>query len=227
MLSTAAHSSQPQDDAEALLQFSVVLQKYPAWAAEQRPASARQQLNIEWRLPLQQLKEEGTAYLAKVATAETSQTTGSESLQSPTHNWTGDQFGLLLRIVSVCGAKVPNANGDYLGLWVIMKDLPPGAVRRVQCKLGFVTASASNQQQAEGAAHPSLNSRRLVSLIFDNDGRRSQDHRPAGIVSYPTRVALNLGAARTWAAAEAKLRELGLVHSDGCLHLAACVTSVV
>jgi hypothetical protein len=63
-----------------------------------------------------------------------------------------------------------------------MKDLPPGAVRRVQCKLGFVTASASNQQQAEGAAHSSLNSRRLVSLIFEMMAEEARTTGPLALL---------------------------------------------
>ena len=38
---------------------------------------------------------------------------------------------------------------------------------------------------------------------------------------------LKLGQVSSWSAAEAKLRQLDLVHSDGCLHLQALVTNIV
>jgi hypothetical protein len=38
---------------------------------------------------------------------------------------------------------------------------------------------------------------------------------------------VQLGEVRTWSDAEAKLHALGLVHSDGCLHLQGLVISIV
>lgn len=55
-LATAAHSNQTQL-VQALADKSPVLAKYPAWSAEQRPASAMRQLQLQLRLPLQPLKE--------------------------------------------------------------------------------------------------------------------------------------------------------------------------
>jgi hypothetical protein len=45
--------------------------------------------------------------------------------------------------------------------------------------------------------------------------------------AYGNHKLVDLGFISSWAAAEAKLRELGLVHSDGCLHMTITITDVM
>jgi hypothetical protein len=91
-----------------------------------------------------------------------------------------------------------------------MTGLPGGAVRRVTFQLSFVAAAASNQQPD-------------ASLVYGPVTKTFTGKRACWGMS----PMVELGEVRSWSAAEAKLRGLGLVHSDGCLHICGLVTDIV
>lgn len=93
-LVTAAHSGQTEL-VQTLVEKSTVLAKYPAWRAEQRPASAMCQLELQWELPLKKLQEAVEELLAGNSTYVA--LIGSERI------WQGDPF--LLQTRSCCSSQ--------------------------------------------------------------------------------------------------------------------------
>ncbi|WIA23713.1 hypothetical protein OEZ85_000400 [Tetradesmus obliquus] len=201
-----ANSDMSQQALAPLREGSPAVEKYPAWTAAKRSASAMQQLEMLWCLPLQQLKEQGTAHLSRAA--ETPGEACASSRSSGKQTWQGQSFVLELHITSDAAAPCKTS----IGLFLSMPRLPLGVVRSVEFKLCMVAAPVSNPQP--GAAG-SLKLGPGTSTLTGGAGC---------ILGWPE--VIQLGEIRAWATAETKLRELGLVHSDGCLHLAARVTRI-
>jgi hypothetical protein len=106
-----------------------------------------QQLELQWCLPLQQLREEGTAHLSEAAEQPGEACRSSGSLSSNgKHTWQGERFVLELEF------DTDAAQITSLGLYLKMLGLFRGAVREVTFQLSFVAAPASNQQPGAAAS---------------------------------------------------------------------------
>lgn len=122
----AANSNMPQQALAPLREGSAAINKYPAWTAAKRPASAMQQLEMQWCLPLQQLKELGTTHLSRAAEQPGEAFTSSTG--SGKQTWQGQSFVLALQITS--DAAAPRKTS--IGLYLCMPRLQPGVVRSVE-----------------------------------------------------------------------------------------------
>jgi hypothetical protein len=191
-LTTAAHSSQ-SDLVQALADRSSVLAKYPAWSAKQRPASAMQQLELQWELPLQTLQTVVEHHFTENSRFEIA--TGTKG------TWQGDQFQLRLLI------RKGSTDGQmcvHLGCFLISENAS-AAVRHVTYFLKTLQTSSRH---------------------FDTVGPCT-DTFYVGNLPGRDQCTVRLGQVSSWAAVEARLRDLGLVHSDGCLHLQGLVTNII
>ncbi|WIA20604.1 hypothetical protein OEZ85_004988 [Tetradesmus obliquus] len=186
--------------ARRLLQHSSAVARFPAWKDAKRPASALQpaeQLDIQWQLPLQQLQAAVQQHLQD--------TPAVPPLLSSQHTWQGSCFKLSIVLVT----DVDAARSRYLGLYIRMLDVEPGTVRTATFKLSF-TAAPGNPVEAGLDDVVVGTTRRSWTCVCDVGDDR----------------ALSFGALSSWQQAEAKLRQLGLVHSDGCLHVTGLVTNI-
>jgi hypothetical protein len=198
VLACAQHSNNPQL-AAPLVDGSRTVTEHPAWTAKKRPASAVQQLEMQWQLPLQQLK---TIIVGQ------HMDTDYDVVRSSKHLWQGQCFEMT---AFLC---MPGYNDDpctYLALCLMMLG-SDACVHNVTFELSILSASGSNQQQ-QAASQAAVRRRAYGTRTGDSD--------------QVNLYAVNLGQISSRAAVEVKLRELGLVHSDGCLHIKGLVTSIV
>uniref|UniRef100_A0A383VAU3 BTB domain-containing protein n=1 Tax=Tetradesmus obliquus TaxID=3088 RepID=A0A383VAU3_TETOB len=142
----AANSNMPQQALAPLREGSAAINKYPAWTAAKRPASAMQQLEMQWCLPLQQLKELGTTHLSRAAEQPGEAFTSSTG--SGKQTWQGQSFVLALQMTSYAAAPRKTS----IGLYLCMPRLQPCVVRSVEYQLCVVAAPVSNPQPALRAA---------------------------------------------------------------------------
>lgn len=202
-MASAVHSKVPQL-AQPLLENISMQFKYPAWSAQQRPTSAKQQLVMQWRLPLQQVQQlfagckEPLPPLPDLC----------QLCYGDVHTWQGQDFKLRLGIYRSSQTE-PGIN---LKASLFLAGVPDSCVRTVSFSLAVQTAAASstpnNRKQQPAVAS--------VSCTLNAKGRNS-----FGWVDVVTGV-----QPITWAAAAAKLRKEGLVHSDGCLYIKGVVTRI-
>jgi hypothetical protein len=191
-------------DYAALVTCSSVFAALPAWIAAKRPASAVQRLEVQWTLPLRQLQQAMQQHWQDTSESAHIYCEGE-------YAWQGRVFQLLLQL------KNAGRKSTDLGLFMRLPDLVDGNISSVSYSLTIKAASLAtprnNQQQHSAAKSVGIGP---VEAAFEsnNPGKGSSDLVCFREIS-------------TWAAAEAKLRELGLVHSDGCLHIEGLVTKVV
>jgi hypothetical protein len=200
----AVAGSLPEDQRQTvsapLLKKSNAVLKFPTWTAQQRPASAMQQLEFQWLLPLQELQAAIETHL------DTSKTRG---VYGSSHKWQGRDFSPMLEVWPTASAGEPAID---LGAFVWVSDLAEGSMCRVRHKLEIAACDSTPAGRQQGARqHTGVG----PSWFCYKSGQG---------IGYPKLV--KLGNIGTWAAAEAKLRELGLVHSDGCVHMTITVTHV-
>jgi hypothetical protein len=216
LLACAAQSEQPQEALDALLQKSSVLAKYPAWKAQKRPASAMQQLDMRWRLPLQQLQAT-VVHALSTAAEGVPLASCSHDMYSRSYCWQGQVFKLRLSLT-------PRSTADQQGtslkieLHLSLRDLPVGAVRSVTFQLSMTAPRLDGGQQQLAAEFNARGVGPVLTKTFAG-GRQGQ----------PNGASLGLfeGGAAAWSSVEATLRESGWVQADGCLHLCGCVTRLV
>ncbi|WIA44209.1 hypothetical protein OEZ86_010525 [Tetradesmus obliquus] len=202
-LAFAAHSGSTEL-VQALVEKSTVLAKYPAWRAEQRPASAMRQLELQWELPKQKLQEAFEQLLA--GNSSYVALFGSERI------WQGDPFLLQLSVDKGGTVYFPNDGqpGIAVAGYVATTGTAAG-IRRVAISVGFKTANVSSISSSDPCD------------AFKSEGMFTSS---VGCWSGMGYNLVQLGQVSSWAAAEAKLRGWNLVHSDGCIHLQGQVKSI-
>jgi hypothetical protein len=191
------------DDAlsEPLLKRSNVVSKFPAWTAKQRPASAMNELTWQWLLPLQDLQAEFNRHLRETSKRRT--VWGSSRI------WQGRRFSVTLEVKTTSDAEATVA----LGAFMRVSDLAERSVCRTRVELQIAACGSSQDAQQQGVRKDVMLGPRVWCFTSN------QGHGRSNLVE--------LGSVSSWAAAEAKLHELGLVHSDGCLHVTVGVKDVV
>uniref|UniRef100_A0A383W8I4 BACK domain-containing protein n=1 Tax=Tetradesmus obliquus TaxID=3088 RepID=A0A383W8I4_TETOB len=182
--------------AQTLLEHSPAVARFPAWKAAKRPASAMRQLDMQWQLPLQQLQEAVQQHLQHKLKMH--------YLLSTRHTWQGTCFMLKVEVTTDTAAP-----RTQLGLYIRMLDVPSGGVRSATYKLSIAAAPGSQA----GNTKPDIELGPLTYTWTNEKGRGNNK-----LVTFD--------ALSNWQQAEAKLRQLGLVHSDGCLHLRGLVTNI-
>jgi hypothetical protein len=200
MLAAARSYDEPKLSAP-LLKRSNAVSKFPAWTAKQRPASAMQKLEWQWLLPLQELQAAFASYL---------HTSRSQIVWcSSRRTWQGLCFQQNVEVTTASGA----APSTQLGAFLHIIGLTDGSVCSVKHKLRIAACGSSPDGQQQGAHD---------DIVL---GPRVRCHKSSE--AYGNHKLVDLGFISSWAAAEAKLRELGLVHSDGCLHMTITITDVM
>jgi hypothetical protein len=126
---------------------SSVLETYPAWGANKRPASSMQQ-RLEWRLPLDDLQAQVQQFLSDSNEAVWLKSDKTLLLQ-------GQPCKLVVKLCSNgssnAGSTAGSSEGQplFIGLYLQLKDLPLGVVRQVKVSL---TAVAGPQTVTAAAA---------------------------------------------------------------------------
>jgi hypothetical protein len=160
-----------------------------------------QQLEFQWLLPLQELQ---AAIETHLDTSKTRRVYGSS------HRWQGRDFWLTLEVGTTASAGQEPAID--LGAFVCVSDLAEASVCRVRHKLEIAACGSTPAGRQRGARqHIGVG---LSWFCYKSNQRMGN----ANLVK--------LGNIGTWAAAEVKLRELGLVHGDCCVHMTFTVTHV-
>jgi hypothetical protein len=198
-----ARSYLDTDVSQPLLKRSNAVSKFPAWTSKHRPASDMQQLQWQWLLPLQQLQAAFEDHLQDTSTPQ--------GVWCSSHTWQGWEFQQKLDFRTIAGDE-PIL---YIGAFVRVSDLPVagGSVCSARHKLVVAACGSSPAGQQQGAH----NDRVIGPKVWSYTNGKG----------YGERKLVKLGNIGSWVAAEAKLRELGLVHSDGCLHMTITFTDVV
>lgn len=137
----------------------------------------------------------------KTAVARLLEHSTVESLSGPEKTWKGDQFQLMLQLT--CDERPCLELSCFISLEGTID-----AVRHVTWSSDFFTTSGGVSAGSGFVRTQSF--RGQERWIFGGQSNM-----------------LGLGRFTSWAAAEAKLREQQLVHSDGCLHLRARVTKLI
>jgi hypothetical protein len=139
----------------------------------------------------------------------------TKGLSSSRHRWQGRCFVQKLE-VRASKPAAPDADGMSeqgidLGAFMRVSDVVEGSVCAANCSLTIAacTSLGGGQQQRRNDIVDATG----LSYYKGNTG--------SGNASL-----IKLGQISSWAAVEAKLRELGLVHSDGCLHITVVVRDV-
>jgi hypothetical protein len=127
VLACAQHSNNPQLAAH-LVNESRTVAEHPAWTAKQRPASAVQQLEMQWQLPLQQLK-----------TAAEEPSPGSVRSKQV---WQGQCFELWMAIDTSSTGKLCT----HIALCLAVEG-SVACVQSMTSTLSILSAPGSNQQQ--------------------------------------------------------------------------------
>jgi hypothetical protein len=189
--------------AAPLLAHSSVLAEFPAWKAARRPASAVQPPALQWQLPLPQLQQAIQEHLKE--------NFKTVDVCSTEHVCQGRVFDLLVQLSHV------GQQSTGLGFFVRVKNLAVGAVSSITYALTIRVAPPATP----GNFQQLLSTAKSVTIgpFCANFTRNSN--------RYGQKDAVTFGQTSTWAAAEAKLRELRLVHGDGCLHMEALLTSIL
>jgi hypothetical protein len=195
VLACAQHSNNPQLAAPLVNENSTVA-KHPAWTAKKRPASAVQQLEMQWQLPLEQLKTTVEQHLLAAS--------ADALVLSSEHLWQGQCFEMFTTLFS-------HSTDEPCLILCICRTMEGSvaSVHNVTFKLSVVSAPGRNQQQQPASTSPS-------QILTGGSGRRFWGQLQV----------IKLGNVSSWAAAQTKMRELGLVHADGCLHIKGLVTSI-
>jgi hypothetical protein len=115
---------------------SSVLETYPAWGANKRPASSMQQ-RLEWRLPLDDLQAQVQQFLSDSNEAVWLTSDKTLLLQ-------GQPCQLIVKLCSNGSSNAGSIAGSsegqplFIGLYLQLKDLPLGVVRQVKFSLTVV-----------------------------------------------------------------------------------------
>lgn len=182
---SSAVQTKQKDAIAAIEGYSKVLKKYPAWSAEQRPASAMVKLDLQWKLPLRELKA-----LLDDHAKDTTKEAGAWNESS--RSWQGQEFTLSVEVSS-------DADGTYMGVFIEATGLPSSAVRLINFNLSI---------KASHNAAASIDIGKNTRAFHEN------------LASWGRLYMVEFGSVvPSWRAAQAKLRELELVHSDNCLHI--------
>lgn len=163
-----------------LINSSPVVAKYPAWTAQKRPASATTAKEMQWLVPLPQLKQLFEQHLQQPASSRE-----NSYLQQQLVYYQETDLALLL-VFSTRGDDA-GVLSVFLGVQLEVLNLLPGRVCNVVCELAI--------RRADGVASFCRSGR--------NAGYSSEKQR----AGWPTLI--RLGAAdqvTSWAAAEAVLR---------------------
>lgn len=176
--------------------LSPALKKYPAWGAEQRPASAKQPM-FEWQLPL------GTVQAAVEKHLSSSSSTATVVGTSSFHIVQGQPAAVHVQVHNSSGGSSDGgARALALGVFLKLSNLPSNAVRQVSAKLALVAAPAA------AAAGGGQAAAETPSWSFHNCFVSSEQ-----CWGFPQFI--SLGAEGSWEAAEAVLRQKQLVHAGG------------
>ncbi|WIA41233.1 hypothetical protein OEZ86_004846 [Tetradesmus obliquus] len=165
----------------------LVLHWYPAWVAEQRPASARQPV-VEWRLPLASLQAPVEQLLSSggIATVRFSDTCVVQ----------GQPMRIKVEIKAVDtddkAADTDRAPVLHISAFLGLRDLPAGSMRLVAATISVLPLKA--------AAPPSKTTGELTERLMS----------PERIWGFPQLVPL--GTQRSWQAVKAELYRMELVH---------------
>jgi hypothetical protein len=171
---------------------------YPAWFMQQRSASAMQRLTINWQVPLAELKQLVEQHL---------QDGESDSVYSHMVTWQGRTLYICLDVITEDAASEHSAAevelkvGCYMGLTFRSQELCKATVKLLLLKAGSTTAKDA------------LRKSEITGYLMDSTVWGS------GGVVYSA-------VTSSWQQVEQALRERQAVHADGCLHLAAIVTSL-
>jgi hypothetical protein len=215
-----------------------VIVKFTAWQLGRRPQSSVKFLRLQWKLPLQQVCN----LLGQQAASAVTNAAGSTSVHVPnrpavggmndvsrsgsdiskpiptlqreqTQAWCGHEFGLAVTL----GQQGPQ---QLLSLVCVMR-ASCGQVHQVSGKITIAAAAVA--QGAEAVAGPEQQQQRVRSVVqrFSGPAVAGECTMPVGWAS----VRLGVGFCSAAELAQ-RLRQLRLVHVDGCLHLAAKIEHV-
>jgi hypothetical protein len=178
-LATAAHSSQ-HDLLQALAENSEVLAKFPAWSAEQRPASATQQLELQYKMTMQELK---------VAVEQHLQDRTELSTLVDQKIWRGARLSIKMSLRTGSGQQ----SGTDLGMSLFFKGRET-AVQRIKYSLKVTAMGPADVPVRRPLLSTSPSTRTFAESIWGG-GRTA---------------AVRLQQINSWADAQAKLAEVGL-----------------
>ncbi|KAF6254926.1 hypothetical protein COO60DRAFT_273200 [Scenedesmus sp. NREL 46B-D3] len=221
-LATAEHSGQ-QLLLASLVEGSLVLARWPLWAAAKRPASALQQLHMAWRLPMQQLRD-------AVQQHSNSAAASPAAIQGQFKCWQGHVFQPVLNVFNSSSSSSSSAEQRTVSLGLALGvQLLPGAACAATFSSSFIPAPSSRLLEGDQQQPQEQQQQQQVARLAAGPNTEvfRQDSPQEGCMMSTHRAVVHLGQLTGWSAAEAELQELGLVHSDGCLHLAVQVLSVL
>ncbi|WIA20820.1 hypothetical protein OEZ85_005175 [Tetradesmus obliquus] len=181
------------------------LKKYPAWGAEQRPASAKQPV-IEWQLPLSLVQ----AAVEKHLSSSSDRTTIGASSTHIVQGQPAYIDAVIDSSSSNSGSSSDSGSGSGSGkeldiaAFLQLQDLPTNAVRKVSARLAILEPKLADGAAGRGrqVAGPEIHSFEL------HDTFMSKEFGKGGEL-------VKLGAVASWEAAEAALRQKRLVHAGG------------
>uniref|UniRef100_A0A383W349 BACK domain-containing protein n=1 Tax=Tetradesmus obliquus TaxID=3088 RepID=A0A383W349_TETOB len=181
------------------------LKKYPAWGAEQRPASAKQPV-IEWQLPLSLVQ----AAVEKHLSSSSDRTTIGASSTHIVQGQPAYIDAVIDSSSSNSGSSSDSGSGSGSGkeldiaAFLQLQDLPTNAVRKVSARLAILKPKLADGAAGRGrqVAGPEIHSFEL------HDTFMSKEFGQGGEL-------VKLGAVASWEAAEAALRQKRLVHAGG------------
>jgi hypothetical protein len=218
---------QPQLHSELCHARHPVIVKFPAWQLGRRPDSSVKFLRLQWKLPLQQLcsmVDDRANNMSESAggasdVADCSQTSdvvcGGKSIvtlqREQTQAWCGLEFGLAVTLGQQ-GAQ------QLLSLVCVMR-ATWGHVHQVRGKITIAAVA-----QAAEAGQEQQQQQRVKSVVqrFSGPAVAGKCTMPVGWAS----VRLGQHGMSSGAELVQRLKQLGLVHGDGCLHMAAKIEHV-
>lgn len=172
-----------------------ILARYPAWAAEKRPASAMNQLLNTWKVPLHQLRDAIAEHLENVRNMQ-------QLHSSNTHVWCGQRVQLSLVISASSTEADASAASTNIELQMQAVNLPTIAVCSIDSSMYIL--SAPNSWQSNSFV------RNVAQEYFAREDVASG-------------VATTFSPLSSWDEAESQLRASGLVHPDDCVHVRVCL----
>ncbi|KAF6262080.1 hypothetical protein COO60DRAFT_1458818 [Scenedesmus sp. NREL 46B-D3] len=164
-----------------------VLLAYPAWKAEQRPASAKQPV-IDWFLPLSTLEGAAMEVLSGKQTIAGCCSRGHILQGQPM------MLGLVIGVVDTGAVSPGEADSRckrlQLGVGLVLQDLLPNAVRVISAKLTLLNVSGTEAEGVSCASKP---------WSADTD-------------DWGVSMLVDMGQVSSWGAMQAELQQEQLVH---------------
>jgi hypothetical protein len=234
---------QPQLHSELRHARHPVMLKFPAWQLGRRPPSSVKFLRLQWKLPLQQLCSMLTDITSDISSAAAAAASGClpdvancsrtsdvqcGSMSIPTlqrqqtQAWCGHEFGLAVTLGQ-------QGKQQLLSLVCVMR-ASWGQVHQASGKITIAAveqadadAAEAGQQQQQQQQQEQQQRRRVRSIVqrFSGPAVAGKCTMPVGWAS----VRLGVPASSAGELVQ-RLKQRGLVHGDGCLHLAAKIERV-